>query len=84
MKIQVDKTVEIDTDKDLGPIERHVLQKLFGWKDMAASVGEFRRKKKEALAAGWNGSGPIRESGPLALVIGKLEREVAKRSGGRG
>lgn len=82
MKIVIDKTTEIDTDKDLGPVERHVLQKLFGWKDLVSSVAEFRRKKKDALVMGWNDSGPIRESRALALVIGKLEKEVARRCKG--
>ena len=27
--------------------ERHILQKLFGWKDLVGSVDEFRKRKKE-------------------------------------
>ncbi len=45
-----------DTDKDFSAPERHILQKLFIWKDFAANVEEFRSKKEEALRKGWNDS----------------------------
>ena len=35
-----------DTEKDLTAPERHVLQKLFAWQDMADSVEQFREKKR--------------------------------------
>jgi len=48
-----------DTEKDLRSEERHVLQKLFGWEAMAASLDQFREKKRDALQRGWNNSGPV-------------------------
>jgi hypothetical protein len=68
-----------DTEKDLTAPERHILQKLFLWKSMASSVEEFRRKKQEALARGWNESGPIPESRSLKCITEDLELRVADR-----
>jgi len=79
MIIQIDNSTEIDTDRDLNSAERHILQKLFGWKTLVHSQEEFRRKKESALAVGWNNSGPVRESRALALVILQLERELLLR-----
>lgn len=79
MIIQVANNTEIDTDRDLSAEERHVLQKLFGWKTMVDSVAEFRRKKELALSVGWNNSGPVRESRALALVVEQLEKELCLR-----
>lgn len=79
MLIPIDNNLDIDTDRDLSAAERHIVQKLFGWKTMVASVAEFRRKKESSLVKGWNNSGPIRESKALALVAGQLERELRLR-----
>lgn len=79
MIIRIDGNTEIDTDRDLSAAERHILQKLFCWKTVVDSVDEFRIKKKEALAVGWNDSGPVRESSALNLVVGKLEEELLSR-----
>jgi hypothetical protein len=68
-----------DTQNDLTAPERHVLQKLFLWKSMASSVKEFREKKEEALAKGWNNSGPIQESCALKLLVKELEEKVTLR-----
>jgi hypothetical protein len=68
-----------DTEKDLTAPERHILQKLFLWKSMASSVEEFRKKKQEALAKGWNNSGPIPESQALKSITEDLEHKVADR-----
>jgi hypothetical protein len=68
-----------DTEKDLTAPERHILQKLFLWKSMASSIEEFRRKKQEALARGWNESGPIPESRSLKCITEDLELRVADR-----
>lgn len=68
-----------DTDKDLTEVERHVLQKLFIWQEMATGVEEFRRKKQEALYKGWNESGPIQESRALKTITKELEDRVAQR-----
>jgi len=77
--IKIDNNTEIDTDRDLSSEERHILQKLFGWKTMVDSMAQFRQKKESALFVGWNNSGPIRESKALALVIQKLENDLRLR-----
>ncbi len=79
MIIQIDTGIGIDTDRDLNSAERHILQKLFGWKTMVHSKEEFREKKESALHVGWNNSGPVRESRALALVIEQLEKELLLR-----
>jgi hypothetical protein len=71
--------VAIDTAQDLSPPERHILQKLLLWKDLAASVEEFRGKKEQALLDGWNNSGPIQESRILSSIVRDLEEKVAQR-----
>jgi hypothetical protein len=68
-----------DTEKDFSSEERHALQKLFLWKDLAASVEEFRRKKQEALLKGWGDSGPIQESRAMRSITRDLEDQVAGR-----
>ena len=68
-----------DTQKDLTAPERHVLQKLFAWQDMADSLEQFREKKEAALQNGWNNSGPIKSSNALKLIIKQLEGKVIKR-----
>jgi hypothetical protein len=68
-----------DLEKDFSPPERHVLQKLFIWKDMAASVDEFRLKKREALGKGWGNSGPIQASRNLESITRDFEGQVALR-----
>ncbi|TKB24813.1 hypothetical protein FCL47_16350 [Desulfopila sp. IMCC35006] len=79
MLIPIDNNPDIDTDRDLSSAERHIVQKLFGWKTMVHSVAEFRQKKESALVMGWNNSGPIRESRALALVAKQLEKEIVHR-----
>ncbi len=68
-----------DTQKDLTAPERHVLQKLFAWQDMADRVEQFREKKEEALQKGWNNSGPIRASVALKLIVKHMENKVVDR-----
>ena len=68
-----------DTERDFSSAERHILQKLFIWKDLAASVEEFRSKKQEALLKGWNNSGPIPESRALKSLTKDFEEQVARR-----
>lgn len=79
MIITVCGSNSIDTDKDLGPEERHIVQKLFAWASMVASVEQFRELKKKALADGWNNSGPVSESRALSLVVNDLEAEILQR-----
>jgi hypothetical protein len=71
--------LSVDTERDLGAAERHILQKLFIWKAMAGSIEEFREKKRRALELGWNNSGPVEESPRLRMVIEDLERQVTAR-----
>jgi len=68
-----------DTDKDLSAPERHLLQKLFLWKDLAANMEEFIAKKQEGLRKGWGDSGPIPESPALKSIIRDLEEQLARR-----
>jgi hypothetical protein len=68
-----------DLEKDFSSAERHILQKLLLWKDLAASVEEFRAKKQEALHKGWGDSGPVRESRNLQRLTEDLEAQVARR-----
>ncbi|MCP4665840.1 MAG: hypothetical protein GY849_05700 [Deltaproteobacteria bacterium] len=68
-----------DTDRDLTAPERHILQKLFLWESMAATLHQFKEKKEEALLKGWNNSGPVEESRALKSIIGDLEKKVVTR-----
>jgi len=70
-----------DTDKDLTAPERHILQKLFAWESMAASLDQFRKKKKEALQKGWNKSGPVTETNALKIITKEMEKKVSTRLG---
>lgn len=73
------KGESFDLEKDFSGPERHILQKLLLWRDLAASVEEFRRKKKEALAKGWGDSGPVPGSRNLQVLTQDLEAQVARR-----
>lgn len=68
-----------DTDRDLSPPERHVLQKMFAWEWSAESVEQFRQKRDEALRVGWNGSGPVSAGSALKTILGELEQKVKDR-----
>jgi hypothetical protein len=68
-----------DLEKDFSSPERHILQKLLIWKDMAASVEEFRLKQQEALRKGWGDSGPVQESRNLHSLTRDLAELVALR-----
>jgi len=68
-----------DTDRDLKPAERHVLQKLFAWEAMASTPEQFREKRDEALEKGWNNRGPVKESPALKAIIRDLEKKLALR-----
>jgi len=79
MIINTETGRSVDTDRDLGPAERHVLQKLFLWQSMASSLEEFREKKTTALQKGWNGSGAINASPALKTIINDLEKKLLAR-----
>jgi len=68
-----------DTARDLTAPERNVLQKLFIWETMAASLEQFREKKRDAFSRGWNDSGPIPESETLKTIVADLEQKVILR-----
>jgi hypothetical protein len=82
MRYTTEKGETFDLEADFSSPERHVLQKLLLWGEMAESVEVFRRKKAAALEAGWNNSGPIRESRALKTVTEDLEGRVARRLNG--
>ena len=79
MLYTTEKGETFDLEKDFSSPERHVLQKLLLWQEMATSVEVFRRKKVEALQAGWNDSGPIQEGRALRCVTQDLEERVTRR-----
>ena len=75
------KGESFDLEKDFSSPERHILQKLLLWKDLAATVEEFRGKKQEALRKGWGDSGPVTASRNLQVLTQDLEELVARRVG---
>jgi hypothetical protein len=79
MLYATEKGETFDLEKDFSSPERHILQKLFLWQEMATSAEVFRRKKAEALQAGWNNSGPIKESPALKSITQDLEERLAQR-----
>ena len=79
MRIRIDNSTEIDTDRDLSPAERHILQKLYGWKSLATSIEQFREQRERAMKLGWNNSGPIKETLALKRVADFLEQELRER-----
>lgn len=79
MIINIYNGTSIDTTKDFGPAERHIVQKLFAWASMVESVARFRELKEKALADGWNNSSPVRESRALSLVANELEVQIRRR-----
>ncbi|WP_299976181.1 hypothetical protein [Desulfobacula sp.] len=79
MIIETSDGRSINTATDLGPEERHILQKLMAWGPMVESLDQFRDIKKKGLANGWNNSGPVRESRALSLVVKDLEVQIRQR-----
>ena len=75
---------EYDTDRELTAEERHVVQKLMNWRDLAESEAQFADKRAQALAAGWNGSGPVSPGPALAAILGLLEDQLRARLRGQG
>jgi hypothetical protein len=68
-----------DTEINLTAPERHILQKLLIWKDLAADLNQFRQKTKEAFEKGWNNSGPISPGTALVNIIYDLDEKVRIR-----
>lgn len=71
----------VDTDRALDEAGRHVVQKLMAWESLGLASAEFAVKRKQALAVGWNGHGPVSESGALIDVVADLARRVAIAAG---
>jgi hypothetical protein len=69
----------LDTDRDLTAAERHILQKLFLWEEMAANLDQFREEKAKAFRKGWNDSGPIMESPAMRIIISDMEKRLTAR-----
>jgi hypothetical protein len=72
--------LSIDTEKDLTAPERHIIQKLLFWEDLAESVEHFQHKVEEALQKGWNDSGPVSLRPVLREIIKDLEERVRRRT----
>lgn len=66
-----------DIERDFTDAERHILQKLFIWKELASNPAEFRKKKEEAMRIGWNNSGPIPESPAMKSITKDLEEQIS-------
>jgi len=69
----------LDTARDLTPAERHILQKLFLWQEMAANLDQFREEKAKAFQKGWSDSGPIMESPAMRIIISDMENRLIAR-----
>ncbi|HEY9073763.1 MAG TPA: hypothetical protein VIN67_06480 [Desulfobaccales bacterium] len=68
-----------DLGRDFSSAERHILQKLMCWRDLAGGVADFRAKKQESLLKGWGDSGPVQESRNLQSLTRDLEEQVGRR-----
>ncbi|MFC1883689.1 hypothetical protein ACFL2O_02860 [Thermodesulfobacteriota bacterium] len=79
MIITINNGKAFDTNKDLTAPERHILQKLIAWEGMADTIEQFREKKWEAYAKGWNNSGPIKPGKILSAIVSHMELKVKKR-----
>lgn len=79
MIIHIDNQPDIDTERDLGSEEKHILQKLLCYKVIVTSLKEFREKTNKAFHVGWNNSGPVAKSSALSKVIEQLEKDVQNR-----
>jgi hypothetical protein len=79
MIIKINSGKAFDTDKDLTAPERHILQKLFAWEAMADTLEQFREKKLQAYANGWNNSGPVKPGSALSAIVRDMEQKVKVR-----
>lgn len=79
MIIPLSNNRTIDTDRDLTPQERHILQKMFAARDFAKTLWEFRDIKIRAFQTGWDGSGPVRERDIMRMIIDDLEEQFVQR-----
>ena len=84
MIIHVANKQTVDTDRDLQPEERHILQKLLCYKLIVDSTEQFREKTRSSFTTGWNDSGPVRVRPVMTLIIEQLEKEIRERLAGSG
>jgi hypothetical protein len=68
-----------DTETDLSAAERHILQKLMAWQSLVNSIPEFKEKRTQAFAGGWNRSGPVTERSAMKIIIDEMEKNVQCR-----
>ncbi|MFO8111625.1 MAG: hypothetical protein R6T92_03860 [Desulfosalsimonadaceae bacterium] len=80
MVITLSNGRKVDTESELTPEERHIVQKLYAWASVVDNAAQFREKKKEAIQTGWNNSGPVTQRDILRLIIADLEKSVVKRT----
>jgi hypothetical protein len=73
----------LDTDRDLTAAERHILQKLFLWEEMAVTLNQFREETAKAFRRGWNNSDPIKESPAMRIIISTMESRLIARLEGK-
>lgn len=71
----------VDTDLDLSAPQRHVLQKLMAWEQLALPVADFVARRAKALQQGWDGRGPVAESPAFLAVADDLATRLAVRQG---
>ena len=69
----------IDTETDLSAAERHILQKLLAWQSLVKTDAEFKKKRANAFAAGWNKSGPVAERPAMKTIIDDMEKKLLSR-----
>ncbi len=81
MRITLSNGRSFDPKRDLNAEERHIVQKLYAWADVIDSIGAFKEKRKQAMDAGWNGSGKIIERSVLRQILDDLEKTVNKSLG---
>jgi hypothetical protein len=73
----------VDTDQELSPPERHVLQKLMAWQQLGLPLADYASRRAKALQQGWDGRGPVTESPALRAVADDLAARLAVQHGQR-
>lgn len=67
----------IDTERDLGPAQRHVAQKLMAWLSLGLAPAELRRRLATALCVGWNNEGAVSPSPALTAMAEDIIQRAA-------
>lgn len=71
----------LDTDRDLGEAERHVLQKLVAWERLGLAPAEFALRRAKALAQGWDRRGPLMPGAAFQALADDLAKRLALAGG---